>query len=74
MHLNSAFSKFLHFSSSNQIFEETSRYQQQSMAFRLLQQRLMEKERSYEKLHGKLIERFGQDEVAKLATMVEHDK
>jgi hypothetical protein len=51
---------------TTQIFEETSRYQQQSMAFRVLQQRLMDRERAYDKLHKALIGRFGEDEVLKL--------
>jgi hypothetical protein len=36
------------------------------MAFRVLQQRLMDRERAYDKLHKALIGRFGEDEVLKL--------
>ena len=43
------------------------------MALRLLQQRLMERERAYDKLHSSLIERFGDEEVSRL-TMLADDQ
>lgn len=38
------------------------------MAFRVLQQRLMDRERSYDRLHKALIGKFGEGEVLKLLT------
>mmetsp|Transcript_20025 Transcript_20025/g.28760 ORF Transcript_20025/g.28760 Transcript_20025/m.28760 type:complete len:1080 (+) Transcript_20025:95-3334(+) len=55
----------------HQLYEETARYQQQSMSFRLLQQRLMEKERKYEALHASLIKRFGEQEALRLVDSME---